>query len=669
MTNTLFDTPITTHESRQILHLIRLELRNFKGVKHAVLEADGDDMRISGKNGQGKTTFADAYFWLWTDKDSKGQAGFEIKTLDEHNQPIHNLEHEVTGTFKFGVRVFTMRKVFKEKWTKKRGSATPEFTGHTTDYFWDGVPVNKGEYDKRISGKCDERTFRLLSDVFFFNEILKPEERRQTLTNTFGDVSDAEVIASDPALSPLAEILAGRSVDEHRKVVQSRRKQVNKELEQIPVRISEVHRNLPDISAIDQEALPSDIAKARATRQAKAEELARAEQGGGVADRVKRLREIESAMLDLENELRRKNDLLLGGKMMDLRKAQDELDALERSIRKTEQELAISKVDCEQHETAIEQYRQEWFEIDEREFVLNQESVCPACGQDLPESQLEEARQKALEQFNLRKAEDLEKVNKSGKQAGARLGQLQARAEALDKELKDLVKKRLLQKKTAEKLKAEIAKAESQKPDVSKNPEHQKLAEEREKVLYEINSLKAGNEHALGNLRKELTELEGVVAALEQVAAQLEQHAKGAERISELEAEERRLAAEYERLEHEMYLIDRFTRAKVSLSENSINSRFGIVTFKMFRELVNGGIEPCCETLVNGVPYGKGLNTGHMTLAGLDIIKTLQKHHNLYLPVWIDRAESITEPFSLYAQTIRLVVVPDKLLEITKEVS
>lgn len=247
--------------------------------------------------------------------------------------------------------------------------------------------------------------------------------------------------------------------------------------------------------------------------------------------------------------------------------------------------------------------------------------------------------------------------------------QLQARAEALDKELKDLVKKRLLQKKTAEKLKAEIAKAESQKPDVSKNPEHQKLAEEREKVLYEINSLKAGNEHALGNLRKELTELEGVVAALEQVAAQLEQHAKGAERISELEAEERRLAAEYERLEHEMYLIDRFTRAKVSLSENSINSRFGIVTFKMFRELVNGGIEPCCETLVNGVPYGKGLNTGHMTLAGLDIIKTLQKHHNLYLPVWIDRAESITEPFSLYAQTIRLVVVPDKLLEITKEVS
>lgn len=669
MTNTLFDIPAATTESRQILHMLRLELRNFKGIQHAVLDADGDSMRISGKNGEGKTTFADAYFWLWTDKDSKCQAGFEIKTLDKHNQPIHNLEHEVTGTFKFGGRVFTMRKVFKEKWTKKRGSATPEFTGHTTDYYWDGVPVPLKEYNKRISGICDEKTFRLLSDVSFFNEILKPEERRQTLTETFGDVSDADVIASDPELSPLTEMLAGRSVDEHRKVVLSRRKEVNKELEQIPVRISEVQRNLPDVSTIDQEALPADIAKARAARQAKADEIARAEQGGGVADRVKRLREIESAMLDLENNLRRKNDLLLGGKMTTLRKAEDEMDTLERSLRKIEQELAANRVDCEQHETAIEQYRQEWFKIDAREFVLNQDSVCPTCGQDLPEHQLEEARQKALEQFNLQKSEDLEKVNEKGKQAGARLRQLQVKEEALEKELKDLAKKRLLQKKSAEKLRAEVEALESKRVDAATLPEYGELAMEREAVLRTINQIKSGDQEALDKLRNDLAGLDGVVAVLEQAAAQVDQHVKGTGRITDLEVEEKRLATEYERLEHEMYLIDRFTRAKVDLSENSINSRFGMVTFKMFRELINGGIEPCCETLVSGVPYGKGLNTGHMTLAGLDIIKTLQKHHNIYLPVWIDRAESITEPFFLYAQTIRLVVVPDKLLEITKEAS
>jgi len=35
-------------------------------------------------------------------------------------------------------RYLALKKVFKEKWTKKRGSATAEFTGHTTDHYLDG---------------------------------------------------------------------------------------------------------------------------------------------------------------------------------------------------------------------------------------------------------------------------------------------------------------------------------------------------------------------------------------------------------------------------------------------------------------------------------------------------------------------------------------------------
>ncbi len=45
----------------------------------------------------------------------------------------------------------TLRKVYKESWVKKRGSAEKELTGHTIDHFLNGVPTKAGEYSAAIS--------------------------------------------------------------------------------------------------------------------------------------------------------------------------------------------------------------------------------------------------------------------------------------------------------------------------------------------------------------------------------------------------------------------------------------------------------------------------------------------------------------------------------------
>ena len=45
------------------------------------------------------------------------------------------------------------------------------------------------------------------------------------------------------------------------------------------------------------------------------------------------------------------------------------------------------------------------------------------------------------------------------------------------------------------------------------------------------------------------------------------------------------------------------------------------------------------------MPFNSDLNTGHKVLAGLDIIKTFSKHYDMYAPVFVDNAESVTEPF------------------------
>ena len=196
---------------------------------------------------------------------------------------------------------------------QKRGSATAEFTGHTTDHFVDGVPVQKKEYDARIAEIADENIFRLLTDPRHFNEVLHWQRRRDMLLQVCGDVSDEEVIENKKELAKLADILGNRTIEQHRKVIQARRAEINKELEKIPVRIDEVKKGLPNIDDITNEKeLPKDIAKLREELKAKQEELAQAKAGGQVAEKTKELRMIEAQMLDLKNRYRQALDGKVG---------------------------------------------------------------------------------------------------------------------------------------------------------------------------------------------------------------------------------------------------------------------------------------------------------------------------------------------------------------------
>ena len=81
---------------------------------------------------------------------------------------------------------------------------------------------------------------------------------------------------------------------------------------------------------------------------------------------------------------------------------------------------------------------------------------------------------------------------------------------------------------------------------------------------------------------------------------------KGAEaRIKELEAKEEQLAADIAEIDRKLFLTEQFIRAQVSMLEESINSRFELVKFKLFEELQNGALNEVCETTCDGVPWRK----------------------------------------------------------------
>jgi hypothetical protein len=155
-----------------------------------------------------------------------------------------------------------------------------------------------------------------------------------------------------------------------------------------------------------------------------------------------------------------------------------------------------------------------------------------------------------------------------------------------------------------------------------------------------------------------------IMARQKKIAA-IEQRKDGEKRITELKAEEEKLAAEYEKLEGELFLTEEFIRTKVNMLEERINSKFKFARFKLFNQQINGGLEECCETLGNGVPYSAGLNNAARINVGLDIINTLSAFYEFEAPIFIDNSEAITKLTKVNAQVIRLVVSePDKSLRV-----
>ncbi len=125
------------------------------------------------------------------------------------------------------------------------------------------------------------------------------------------------------------------------------------------------------------------------------------------------------------------------------------------------------------------------------------------------------------------------------------------------------------------------------------------------------------------------------------------------------------LAAAYEELERQTFLVDQFIVGKVALLEDRLNSKFSLVRWKLFSTLINQGVSECCEATINGVPFSSA-NTGSQILAGLDIISTLSRHYGIKAPLFLDHRESLTTDPKMDAQMISLVaVVGVKELEVS----
>lgn len=640
------------------IELKQIVMHNFKGIKDLTINFIGN-MNIYGDNATGKTSILDAFLWCLFNKNSQNVTSFNVKPLLPDGSELHNQEYSVELVFEIDGDEKSFKKVLKENWSRKRGSNETEFSGHTTDYYINSVPVQEKLYKAEVAKLADEEIFKMITNLYYFNQNLSWQKRRQILLELVGNVSDADVIASNKTLKPLLPELEKKTVDELLAIVTNSKKKINDQLKAIPIKIDELSKI--DYSEIDGLSINS-INDRLSNLEIKRDELIALKSNGDTANQ---LLQIENERLRIENEIARLrnftstkqiklDEIASEGRSLKLKhqSATDRMNDLNRSIDNAKKEIESLEETINIYIKKKEELYQEYDSEFAKEFVVDN---CSYCGQPLPAHKAEEL----LLMFNLTKSNTLEKIVADGKSLNIKMKEIEekiADQEAIikncEKELDEVIEQ-------AKALKVQIdAKAEEWKrvnAEPESNPNQAKIDELDTKLAELIMQKRDLQTNTSFNREDELEAVRNEITSLNRKLAMFDLKKQNDLRIRELSEEEQFLTEQYEKEDNLHKLCEEFITTKASLLEDKVNSQFECVKFKLFETQINGGIKEICDATVNGVPYSD-LNHAMQVNAGLDIIQALHKVYNAKAPVFIDNAESITQIKPIDTQIIRLVV-------------
>lgn len=661
------------------MKLCSIDLINFQGLRKFsyTQPADAGDIVVIGENEAGKTTIANALTWLLTNKPYTGEKNYSPKTITESGD-MHGAEHLVQAVYveDDGDRL-DLAKIYKEIWTKKRGNTEAEFTGHTSEYFVDGVPVSEKDYNAKVADAFgDAATIMQLTVPTHFAEVMSWQDRRALIMAMSGaDVTDTDVIASKPELKDLALLLSkggskAYTVDELLAIKSREKTKINDEIKSVPARIDEHARLLDELlptakikeiqdqietleGHLDRERNSLDAAENATQDQAQRVRIAElnaelaeahakhrettADQTRGIDEEISKITtEITNARATIKELDRKRRDH--GQYIRDLKRGETEIRAKRETIKVT-----YAKI-----------FAEEW----------QGQMSCPTCKRDYEPDQIASAQA----HFNQDKSRRLKAIVDSSQEFGDDV--LQAKIDALAAAEKDLELLEAdiedaqcdLTKKDTELSVLRAKKAEAS-PDFGATEEYRRIRAELDEVT---NSSEKSNTQQVSRINELKASIIGVISRIDSLKAQLDHQKvleKSKQRIIELEEREKELAAAFEDAERAIWLCEEFKRAQAALLEDTVNGQFKTLKVKLFEDQINGGLKDTCEVMIPSdagalIPYKAANNAGRIN-AGLEIIERLAAHYGRALPVIIDNAESVNHIYtSEKLQLIRLEVAP-----------
>lgn len=623
----------------------KLSLKNFKGIKELSVNF-GKETTILGDNATGKTTVFDAFTYLLFDKDSEDRKDFNIKTLDENNKVIEKIEHEVSGTINVDGHKFELRKVYKEKWTKRRGEENTEMTGHETLYYCNDIPLSQKDYKAKVDSFISEDIFKLITNPTYFNS-LKWEDRRKCLVSMAGNIQDD--VIENGRFKELLRSINGTDIKLFKTSLSTKRKKLQDDLKLIPARIDEASKNIDDKTDFSDAEKELKFTKDNILRIEKiiSDETTQYNKANTSINELRTQQlELLKKMSELEQKTKQEAAITNNDLDNEIAATKTSISKIERSIKDCDNQIEDLQKDIKRKELLLESLRKDFREIDSKQLTFEENQfICPTCKRHL--DNIEEKKEEMLKAFNLDKANKLSDNNKSGKVAKDEITKIQQSIEdkkALKHELEESIKG----------LNTTLAALQNMPKmeaiDHKTLPEYIELKKQFDELEGKITDAPKLD---ITKYQKEKAELQNQQEQIVKLLSGKENSEKAKLRIAELKEEEKKLAQQIADLEKTEFEIEAFEKAKMTLVEERVNDKFKLVKFKMFDHQINGGETLTCVTLINGVPY-PDVNTAGKIQAGIDIINVLSQYNQVSAPVFVDNRESISILPETEAQVINL---------------
>lgn len=603
---------------------------------------------LSGQNEVGKSTVKRIILDVLNCHDENDREITGIRPHDENGVEIDDVDIVRAVTFEIDGKAKTLKKVTRQKRNKKG-----EITGSITDYSINDVPYKMADYNQYINDNMAE----LGALPFYLNAMTllnkSQAEQRLALASYFGTRTDEEICDMFPQFAELKPMFDDGDVDQLKKVCRGKlngtggrngSKGLVKERDEISTRIDTIHstNEYTDLAELE-------LQKKTYEPQLKEIEDKLSDYNKILEDKQKATEDIMNLKFEL-SDMERKANADNQKKRMEL---QLQIDGYDVSIRKTESMIRAKKANIKNFEDSVRfctenlaKVRADWRKT--KALSFDESSInCPMCGQRLPEDTIESLRT----DFSDKKLKKLKELEDKGNSLSNDSKELKQAIEDKKKEIADLEAelKELTEKRDTVANKFErdnIAEELGDLPtdvDMTGNNEYQTLKakiEEKEKALADEND----TSELIRKLKNERNELLRQVSSVDtKIELGVANNKRIDDSIADLETKRTDLNQEIADWERKLDLLKEFTRKKNEFLQADVNKYLNFATAKLFRPLLNGDTEECCDFVYNGEAYARNLNHGARMLTEVDICRAFQKVANVNFPIIIDDTESVDD--------------------------
>ena len=662
-----------------------LHLENFKGTKDKTYEF-GKSTRVSGMNRIGKTTIATAWFWLLADKNYELVSNPNIRPDD-----VEECVPTVTAVLDVDGKEITIAKMQKRKVGKPDANGISKVT-LTNTYEINSVPKTERDF------KADLEELGLIVDNFlvcshpdvFTGQ--KKADMRKVLFKMASAKTDAEIAATSEDTADVAKLLESYKFEKIEAMNNASKKKAVEQLDAIPNQIIGLEKAKVDVDVAEQELAKADLER-------KIAEINQKIVGAGNA--VESLRQEEMQLQFDMSVITQDMSRELSAKRRELENSLENynpvVEIIRKNISKTEGQIAdntqtIADADVERKKLG-EQYNAEKVKVfdetpylfDESKWVFDENStVCSLCGQTLPADKIEQLKadfESRKEKARVDAAQRLaDAKNNFITQKKSNLEEIKAKGTAKKNLIEELTKKNVdlqaviddmkEQEKVAAVRKEELSKQLHEFPekaDYTQNEEYVKLNARHNEVLAEIERLQAADDAELvASLKIEKADLRSQLEEVNKIIAQAANNIRIDEQIADMQKKQREYEQAKADAEKILHQLKEVSKRKNKLLVEEINQHFVIVSWKLFDYQKNGEYKEVCVPMVDGKEFGVTTNTGREIQAKLDICNSFQKFFDMYVPIFLDGAESLNDEYipAVDTQLILLTVTEDKQLKV-----